>query len=120
MTQSPEADTDDADEQVTRVGGTADDAGQQGAVAEDVRAGRGKWLALTAALLGWLFDGLEMGLFPLVQRPALAELLDAGQISVTRATPSDHSPPMPRAAMNRNTTMCQAAWEKAPSPVNAA
>ena len=27
---------------------------------------RGKWLALTAALLGWMFDGLEMGLFPLV------------------------------------------------------
>src|SRR5262245_9173487 len=35
----------------------------------------GKWMALTAALLGWLFDGLEMGLFPLVQRPALRELL---------------------------------------------
>jgi len=38
-------------------------------------AGRGKWLALTAALLGWMFDGLEMGLFPLVARPALGELL---------------------------------------------
>jgi MFS family permease len=35
----------------------------------------GKWMALLAALLGWLFDGLEMGLFPLVQRPALQELL---------------------------------------------
>src|SRR5881296_120277 len=35
---------------------------------------RGKWMALTAALLGWLFDGLEMGLFPLVARPALVEL----------------------------------------------
>src|SRR5204862_6958806 len=35
----------------------------------------GKWMALTAALLGWLFDGLEMGLFPLVQRSALCELL---------------------------------------------
>lgn len=34
----------------------------------------GKWMALTAALLGWLFDGLEMGLFPLVARPALREL----------------------------------------------
>src|SRR4051812_41664365 len=37
--------------------------------------GFGKWMALTAALLGWLFDGLEMGLFPLVSRPALLELL---------------------------------------------
>ncbi len=34
----------------------------------------GKWMALTAALLGWLFDGLEMGLFPLVAGPALSEL----------------------------------------------
>src|SRR6202035_585605 len=38
----------------------------------------GKWMALLAALLGWLFDGLEMGLFPLVQRPALLELLPEG------------------------------------------
>ena len=36
---------------------------------------KGAWLALTAALLGWMFDGLEMGLFPLVARPALADLL---------------------------------------------
>jgi len=39
------------------------------------RVTRGQWMALTAALLGWLFDGLEMGLFPLVARPALKELL---------------------------------------------
>jgi MFS family permease len=38
-------------------------------------------MALTAALLGWLFDGLEMGLFPLVQRPALTELLSTPQLS---------------------------------------
>jgi MFS family permease len=31
-------------------------------------------MALTAAILGWMFDGLEMGLFPLVGRPALREL----------------------------------------------
>src|SRR3989442_11878713 len=35
---------------------------------------RGKWMALTAALLGWLFDGLEMGLFPLTARSALLDL----------------------------------------------
>ncbi len=40
-----------------------------------VRIGRAQWLALTAALLGWMFDGLEMGLFPLVARPALGDLL---------------------------------------------
>ena len=32
-------------------------------------------LALAAALLGWMFDGLEQGLFPLVGRPALMELV---------------------------------------------
>lgn len=36
---------------------------------------RGRWLTLIAALLGWMFDGLEMGLFPLVARPALGDLL---------------------------------------------
>jgi MFS family permease len=36
---------------------------------------RGRWLALFAALLGWLFDGFEMGLFPVIARPALIELL---------------------------------------------
>src|SRR5260221_6472864 len=35
---------------------------------------RGRWLALVAALLGWLFDGFEMGLFPVIARPALVEL----------------------------------------------
>lgn len=38
-------------------------------------APRGAWMALAAALLGWMFDGLEMGLFPLVARPALGDLL---------------------------------------------
>jgi MFS family permease len=36
---------------------------------------RGKWMALLAAFLGWMFDGLEIGLFPLVARPAMLELL---------------------------------------------
>ncbi|HUY90071.1 MAG TPA: MFS transporter, partial [Pirellulales bacterium] len=36
---------------------------------------RGQWMALAAALLGWMFDGLEMGLFPLVARPSLKALL---------------------------------------------
>ena len=35
-------------------------------------------LALVAALLGWMFDGFETGLFPLVARPALRELLGTG------------------------------------------
>ncbi|HKI31463.1 MAG TPA: MFS transporter [Gemmataceae bacterium] len=38
-------------------------------------SGRGKWLALAAALLGWLFDGAEMGVFSMVGRPAIKDLL---------------------------------------------
>jgi len=33
------------------------------------------WLTLAAAFLGWMFDGMEQGIFPLVARPALRELL---------------------------------------------
>lgn len=36
-------------------------------------------MALIAALLGWLFDGLEMGLFPLVAPDALLDLLPQGE-----------------------------------------
>ncbi|MEX2112740.1 MAG: MFS transporter, partial [Pirellulales bacterium] len=35
----------------------------------------GQYMALAAAFFGWMFDGLEMGLFPLVARPALFELI---------------------------------------------
>ncbi len=33
-----------------------------------------KTMVLLAAFLGWMFDGLEMGIFPLVARPALQEM----------------------------------------------
>src|SRR3954471_13784512 len=36
---------------------------------------RARWLVLAAAFLGWMFDGLEMGIFPLVARPALQTML---------------------------------------------
>jgi MFS family permease len=43
----------------------------------------GKWVTLAAAFLGWMFDGFEMGLFPLVGRPALTDLLgETGQKNV--------------------------------------
>jgi SHS family sialic acid transporter-like MFS transporter len=47
---------------------------------------RGRQLALLAALLGWMFDGMEMGLFPLVGRDALRELVgpDGSQDRVDR------------------------------------
>jgi MFS family permease len=44
-----------------------------------------KVLTLTAALLGWLFDGFEMGLFPLIGQPALKDLLSGTGSSVDDA-----------------------------------
>lgn len=35
----------------------------------------GKWLVLLAAFLGWMFDGLEMGIFPQIAKSALGQLL---------------------------------------------
>jgi MFS transporter, SHS family, sialic acid transporter len=36
---------------------------------------RGQWFVLAAAFLGWMFDGVEIGLFPLVGRAALQDLM---------------------------------------------
>jgi MFS family permease len=35
----------------------------------------GKWMVLLAAFLGWMFDGLEMGIFPQIARSALGQLI---------------------------------------------
>jgi MFS family permease len=39
------------------------------------RLTRAQWLVLAAAFLGWMFDGMEQGLFPMVARSALKDLL---------------------------------------------
>jgi MFS transporter, SHS family, sialic acid transporter len=47
------------------------------------RSPRGLWLVLAAGVLGWLFDGYEIGLFPVVARPALRQLLgDPGDAQI--------------------------------------
>lgn len=38
---------------------------------------RQQWLVLVAAFLGWMFDGLEQGLFPIAARPALMDLMQS-------------------------------------------
>ena len=38
------------------------------------------WMTLAAAFLGWMFDGMEMGIFPLVARPALQQMQAAAGI----------------------------------------
>lgn len=40
---------------------------------------------LTAAFLGWMFDGLEMGIFPLIARPALQQMQAAQGVVATDA-----------------------------------
>jgi MFS transporter, SHS family, sialic acid transporter len=50
---------------------------------EGQNVSRGKWMALAAALLGWMFDGAEMGVFSMVGRPAVLDLLrttDEGKV----------------------------------------
>src|SRR6516165_892238 len=49
--------------------------GEEMGGAELRRISRGQWLALAAALLGWMFDGFEQGVFGLVGRPALIDVL---------------------------------------------
>jgi SHS family sialic acid transporter-like MFS transporter len=44
-------------------------------ISDDAPHGAGKWLALAAALLGWMFDGAEMGIFSMVGRPAVRDLM---------------------------------------------
>jgi MFS family permease len=47
--------------------------------------GTGQWMALLAALLGWMFDGAEMGVFSLVGRPAIKDLMqdaNEGQVGL--------------------------------------
>ena len=39
-----------------------------------IKIRRSHLLVLLAAFLGWLFDGFEMGLFPIVARPALTDM----------------------------------------------
>ena len=45
------------------------------ATSQAIHDGRGKWMALTAAFFGWMFDGFEIGMFPLVGPSALDDLL---------------------------------------------
>ena len=48
-------------------------------MAEPAQSGR--MLVLLAAFLGWMFDGLEMGIFPQIARPALQSLLSSKNLS---------------------------------------
>ncbi len=49
------------------------------------RLTRAQWLVLTAAFLGWLFDGFEFGLFPIVARSSLLDLLQLRDLPAQEA-----------------------------------
>ena len=55
----------------------------QPALTTDKSSNTGKWMALVAAILGWMFDGFEMGLFPLTGREALTDLLTESKAGLT-------------------------------------
>ncbi len=50
----------------------------QAPTAKSVPLTRGQWMVLLAAFLGWLFDGFEIGLFPVVARPGLLSMIPNG------------------------------------------
>ena len=47
-------------------------------LAPPARSSSGRWMVLLAAFLGWMFDGMEMGIFPLIAGPALTDMGYAG------------------------------------------
>jgi MFS family permease len=51
-------------------------------LSEPSASGAGKWMALAAALLGWMFDGAEMGIFSMIGRQAVRDLLHTTDESV--------------------------------------
>ncbi len=52
-------------------------------MAHPVPEQRKLYAVLAAAFLGWMFDGLEMGIFPLIARPALLQMQQAHGLQLT-------------------------------------
>ncbi|HEY7326577.1 MAG TPA: MFS transporter [Gemmataceae bacterium] len=72
--------------------------------AELRRISRGQWMALAAALLGWMFDGFEQGVIGLVGHPALVDVLhlqEQAQVAADESQPqSDRE--AARASINKS------------------
>ena len=79
---------------------TAPKTGTAAVAPQRAESNFGRWMALTAALLGWMFDGFEMGLFPLIGGPRSTICSDlvggAGHAVVRR-----HHRRVPRRRRNR-------------------
>jgi SHS family sialic acid transporter-like MFS transporter len=72
--------------------------------AEWRRISRGQWLALAAALLGWMFDGFEQGVIGLVGHPALVDVLHLTEPARLAAdeSPSETSQEEARKVVNKS------------------
>ena len=57
--------------------GATMDTSPRDPILEDVYAAKSgyRWLALVAALLAWGFDGVEQGVYTILTRPALRDLI---------------------------------------------
>lgn len=58
-------------------------------MSEQKPLGKQQWYVLIAAFLGWMFDGLEMGLFPIAARPALRDIMSTETVSGITVWPAE-------------------------------
>src|SRR5215213_6898343 len=61
---------------------TAQPLESRGDAGDGVQIGKGAWMALLAALLGWMFDGAEMGIFSMIGRQAVRDLLNTNDEAI--------------------------------------
>ncbi len=70
----------------------------------------GRWPALVAAFLGWMFCGVEQGLFPIVARPALQSLVEPGARAALEAEGKGGDSEEAKAALLKRTEELVSSW----------
>jgi len=70
----------------------------------------GRWPALIAAFLGWMFCGVEQGLFPIVARPALQSLVEPGARAALEAEGRGGEGDEAKAALLKRTEELVSSW----------
>jgi len=70
----------------------------------------GHWPALVAAFLGWMFCGVEQGLFPIVARPALQSLVEPGVRAALEAEGKGGDGEDAQALLRRKTEDLVSSW----------
>ena len=72
------------------------------------RISRGQWLALAAAILGWMFDGFEQGVLGLVGHPTLVDVLHLKELD--RLAADESQPQAQREQARKNVTKSIGKW----------